>query len=313
MKSTQKIRFILEFAALKCLVFAIRALPWFIAVKFGEFFGLLISKIVYKRFERAVKNIQKTFPDKTPKEVKTIATESFINIGRMAAEFIKASSMSRKKLFKHIEFYNIEEIIKRNNTDGLGGILHIGHFVNWELLGLAAGYVFNKTAFVARPLSNPYVDAQLTKMRTSNGLAKINAYNPFFASFKYLKKGYMIGILSDQSVASSPLYMNFLGRPAEVGAMSAVLSIKMQVPVYPAFPHRKNGKIIIDILPPILPPAQYSQQAVYDLTRKLNDIYEDWIRKEPSSWLWAHNRWKREKHSFKKMQEQNHQNGAKSE
>jgi KDO2-lipid IV(A) lauroyltransferase len=114
----------------------------------------------------------------------------------------------------------------------------------------------------------------------------------------------MIGILSDQSVPASSLYMNFLGRPAEVGAMSAVLALKMQIPVFPAFPYRKNGKIIIEVQPAIIPPEHYSQKAVYDLTRRLNDKYEEWILREPQSWLWAHNRWKREKVSLKKMQTQ---------
>jgi KDO2-lipid IV(A) lauroyltransferase len=251
------------------------------------------------------KDIQKAFPDKSAAEVKEIATESFINIGRMSAEFVKSVSRSRTRLFKRIELHNFEEIIKRNNEDGLGAILHIGHFVNWELIGLAAGYMLKKIAFVARPQSNPYVDAEITKMRTFSGAVKISSYNsPFFACFKYLKKGYMIAILSDQSVPASPLYMNFLGRPAEVGARSAVLALKMQIPVFPVFPYRKNGKIIIEAQPAIIPSEHYSQKAVYDLTKQLNDKYEEWIRKEPQSWLWAHNRWKREKHSLKKMQQQ---------
>ncbi|MDR0646375.1 MAG: hypothetical protein LBG46_05365 [Elusimicrobiota bacterium] len=304
MKFTKKIKFAAELAGLKFLVLTIKMLPWFLAVKFGEIFGFLLSKIIYKRFARTQNDIQKAFPKKSSAQVHKIATESFVNIGRMSAEFVKAVSISKTQLLQYIEFHNFEEIMERNNEDGLGAIVHMGHFVNWEVIGFAAGYMLKKMAFVARPQSNPYVDAEITKMRTLNGSVKINAYNPFFACFKYLKKGYMIGILSDQSVPASPLYMNFLGRPAEVGAMSAVLALKMQVPIFPIFPYRKNGKIIIEAQTPIIPHEHYSHKSVYDLTRQLNNKYEEWIFREPGSWLWAHNRWKREKVSLKKIQAQ---------
>ena len=31
--------------------------------------------------------------------------------------------------------------------------------------------------------------------------------------------------------------------------------------------------------------------------------YEDWLKEDPSSWLWAHNRWKREAEGEKYLQE----------
>ncbi|MDR0734699.1 MAG: hypothetical protein LBG16_03260 [Elusimicrobiota bacterium] len=308
MKRSKKLRFLAEYAGLKCLVSVIRLMPWVLAVKFGEIFGFIVSKIIRKRFARAVKDIQKALPQKTRQQATKIAKESFKNIGRMTAEFVKASAMDKKNLLKHVELRNFEQMLERNNKQNLGAIVHIGHFVNWELTGLVAGHVLKKMAFVARPQSNPYVNEELTKMRTSSGAAMISAYNPFFQCFKYLKKGYMLGILSDQSVASSEIYMDFLGRSAEVGGMSAVLAIKMQLPVYPARPYREGGKIIIEIQPPLTPPAQYSQQAVFDFTRRLMDKYEEWIKQAPQDWLWAHNRWRREKQTLQKIAEREGRN-----
>ncbi|MDR1124190.1 MAG: lysophospholipid acyltransferase family protein [Elusimicrobiota bacterium] len=308
MKRSKKLRFLAEYAGLKCLTLAIRLMPWVLAVKFGEFFGLLVSKMVPKRFARSVEDIKKTFPQKTPREAAQIAKESFKNIGRMTAEFVKASAMDKNALLKRVELRNFEPVLELNNKQNLGGIMHIGHFVNWEITGLVAGHIFAKMAFVARPQSNPYVNAEINKMRTSSGSVMISAYNPFFQCFKYLKKGYMLGILSDQSVVSSEIYMNFLGRAAEVGGMTAVLAIKMQLPVYPVRPYREGGKIIIEIQPPLTPPAQYSQQAVIDFTRRLTDKYEEWIKQTPQDWLWAHNRWKREKQTLQKMAAQGGRN-----
>jgi KDO2-lipid IV(A) lauroyltransferase len=308
MKHAKKFRFRCEYLGVKVFVFIISLMPWNLAVKFGEGLGILISKITHKRFNRTMQDIQKAFPEKSSEEARKICLESWKNIGRMAAEFVKAAGMKEKELMKHIEFRNFETLLKyNNNEEKRGAILHMGHFVNWEILGLVSGYMFKRMCFVARPQSNPYVDAEINRMRTLSGAVMINSYNPFFSCFKMLKKGYLIAILSDQSAyTKAAFYMPFMGRPAEVAPMSAVLALKIQVPVFPIMAHRENGKIIIEAQAPIQPPsAEYTPHAAFDLTRKLMDKYEEWLRSYPDSWLWGHNRWKRERNAFKKMQEQN--------
>jgi len=66
--------------------------------------------------------------------------------------------------------------------------------------------------------------------------------------------------------------------------------------------YRENGKIIAEAETAIYPPqGEYSHQLLFDYTKQLKSKYEEWITKDPSSWLWAHNRWKREKDCIKFM------------
>jgi KDO2-lipid IV(A) lauroyltransferase len=301
-KRPSKLKLRTEYLGLKCLVLFIKIMPWSVAVKFGEVLGSVLSKFLPNRFKRTLYDIKKAFPQKSVPEIFAIAEESWANMGRVAAEFIKCSRMSKEQLARRVEFRNFDKLFEYSNQ-GKGGILHIGHFVNWEVLGLAAGYYLKRMCFVARPQTNPYVNEELTKYRTRTGAKMISSYNPFFSCFKMLKKGYMIGILSDHSVKSeAALYMNFMGRPAEVPPMTAVLALKMKLPIFPVRALRENGKIIIEAQDIIYPPdAKYSSKAVADLTRALTDKYEEWIKEDPASWLWAHNRWKREKAAGEKM------------
>ncbi len=299
--TARKLKLKAEYAGLKLLVIIIGLMPWSLAVKCGELLGFAMTKIIAKRFKRTISDIQKAFPQKSKREVYDIALESWRNIGRMAGEVIKAQTMPADKILEKLEFRNLEPLFEYNQK-GNGGILHLGHFTNWELFGLIAATKLKKTAFIARPMSNPLVDKMLTKMRKSSGSDIISAYNPFFSCFKAIKKGAMIGILSDQSVPSAKMYMNFLGRPAEVAPMTAMLSLKMNVPVFPVRMYRENGKIVAEGEAPIYPPAgEYSHQLLFDYTARLKTKYEEWIKKDPSSWLWAHNRWKREKDCIKFM------------
>ena len=86
-----------------------------------------------------------------------------------------------------------------------------------------------------------------------------------------------------------------MGRTAAFSPITALLAIKMQVPVFPVRVTReKDGFLVCHVFDPIVPPAEYSNQNVRAFTKQLVSFYEQWLKEDPSSWLWAHNRWKRE-------------------
>ena len=263
--------------------------------------GLALTKVMPNRYGRSVKDIQKVFPNKTEKECKEIARESWVNIGRIVMEFAKATRLSKERILKKFRFVNCERLFKEN-SEGKGVILLLGHFANWETLGLATATKAKKMAFVAYPQNNKYVNDYLAKLRGKFGSAMISSYNPFFSAFRALKRGAMVAILADQSVGASKLYMDFLGRPAEVSPLPAVLSLKTGLPVYPISLYREGKQIVVKSAEPIFPPqVPYSTQALYDYTKVLKKTLEDDIIAHPADWLWAHNRWKREDEVKEKM------------
>lgn len=296
-----KIFYYLEYLGLKLLLNTLALLPekWLIPI--GEKVGLLITKLMPKRYKRSISDIQKTFPKKTLQECQKIAKESWQNIGRITVEFAKTTKLPKEEVIKKIHFIDTEKLFADNHK-GQGGILHLGHFANWEVLGLVATLKAKKMAFVALPQNNLYVDKYICNLRSTFGSKMISSYNPFFACFRALKKGYLIAILSDQSVGSSKLYMNFLDRPAEVGPMTALLSLKANVPVYCIDTYREDNQIIAKCTETIYPPqVQYDEQVLYDYTKLLKGKLEDYIIKHPQDWLWAHNRWKRQDECKKAM------------
>ncbi|MBQ6223985.1 MAG: hypothetical protein IJJ58_02320 [Campylobacter sp.] len=300
----KKFVFYIEYLALKAIVLFLGLLPWKLALKIGESVGVFLTFVLAKRFKRSIYDIQKVFPDKSKKEATEIAKESWRNIGRILAETAQISLMSKEKMLEKIEFVNFDRLIKENHA-GKPPILHMGHFVNWEMFAIAGSTLFKNMLSVGKPQTNPYVNKALNDIRTKYGSKMTSSYNPFFACMKALKQGAVLGIVSDQSVISSALYMNFLGRPAELAPMTALLSLKMNVPVYPIRMYRKNGKVYAEAFDPILPPKeQFSHELLRKYTEQLKNIYEEWIRLDPASWLWAHNRWKREEKCRQKMKEE---------
>jgi len=292
-----------EYLGLRFLIFILGLMPENTLIKFGEFMGIVLTKIMPNRYKRSVSDIQKAFPNKTEKECKQIAKESWSNIGRIVTEFAKAIHASKEEILSKFRFENCDQFFK-DNQEGKGGILLLGHFANWETLGLAAAIKAKKMAFVAYPQRNQYVNEYISKLRKRFGSTLISSHNPFFASFRALKKGALVAVLADQSVISSKFYMNFLNRPAEVSPMPAVLSLKTGVPVYCLEFYRYGDKLVAHCSETIYPPkVEYSTASVADFTKVLQSKLEKNVLDHPNDWLWAHNRWKREAEARKALEE----------
>ena len=218
-------------------------------------------------------------------------------MGQILAEFVHLSAMTREQFLKHVEVRGAEKLFhtRKQNT---GGIIHIGHFTNWEAFGLAAGAIGLEANVMAQRVDNPYVDQETNRLRhIFSGVTVYSNHDaqPFFATIRLLKKGQFIGILTDQNAGSSEVYLHFLGRVAAVSPITALLAIKLQIPVFPVVVTREpNGHLICTVEDPVLPPKEYSQENIRLFCRQLTDIYERWITQAPENWLWAHNRWKRE-------------------
>ena len=284
----------LQCLGLKGLINVLAVLPENFIVKVGENIGLLLTKLMPNRYKRSVTDIQKVFPNKTTKECEQIAKESWVNIGRIVTEFAKATRLNKEQISKKFRFVNCERLFQENR-EGKGVILLLGHFANWETLGLATAVKAKKMSFVAYPQNNKYVNDYLAKLRGLFGSTMISSYNPFFSAFRALKRGFMVAILADQSVGSSKLYMDFLGRPAEISPLPAVLSLKTGLPVYHVSVYREGKQIVVKCTDLIYPPqVTYSREVLYEYSKELKKKLEEDILAHPSDWLWAHNRWKRE-------------------
>lgn len=286
----------LQYLALKgfCAVFAL--LPYRFSVRLSRTLMGAARVFFPKRFKRMEYDIQHAFPQKSAPEVHQIAVESWKNMGTILAEFIQQSHMSREQFKKHVRIIGVEKLHRAEGTTG--GIIHIGHFTNWEAFGLAASVYGSDKAVLALRADNPYIDREMNRLRNIFGGRTFYSNHqdrPFFACMRWLKKKKFIGILIDQNASSSQVWIPFMGRIAAFSPITALLAIKRQIPVYPVQVRREeSGNLVCEVKEPLTPPAEYNPENVRKFTRKLIEFYEDCLKEDPASWLWAHNLWKRE-------------------
>ncbi|MBR4682560.1 MAG: hypothetical protein IKP06_04585 [Elusimicrobiaceae bacterium] len=285
-----------QYLALKAVCVFVRLLPYRAAVFLGRQLVGFTRFVLHKRFKRVCEDIARAFPDKSPQQVHQIAVGSWCNMGQIFAEFLQFSAMDVAEFKNYCRIEGMEKLTKAQGVSG--GIIHIGHFTNWEAFGLAASaYGFDK-AVLAQRVDNPYVDEEINRLR--NMFSGTTFYSnhqdkPFLACMRWLRKKKMLGILFDQNTISGEMWFSFLGRTAAFSPITALLAIKAQVPVFPVYVSRDNkGLLTCTVYDPIIPPSTYTLENTRQFTKTLIGYYEQWIRQNPASWLWAHNRWKRE-------------------
>ena len=84
--------------------------------------------------------------------------------------------------------------------------------------------------------------------------------------------------------------INFFEKPALTTTLPAQLSIKFNIDIVPVYIKRNDENNFIMELEGNINPKNFKDKI--DLTKKLNNVLEKMIIKNPNQWIWTHNRWK---------------------
>lgn len=266
-------------------------------VKAGEIFGLLLYYFWKSRRLIALDNLRPSLnsagfhTSKTPEE---IIKENFKNLGRSFMEVVKIYHGMGKGILERITTKGMENL-EEARAKGKGVMFITGHCGNWELLAIALSVKGIGLSVVARPLDNPYLNGLVEKTRSRYGNRVIYKKGALKGIITTFKNNGFVGILMDQAVLSDEGYViDFLGRGAWTTKMPALIARKTEVPVVPIFIKRTAKGHEITLYPEaILSSNSDPESAVIEDTKTFSRFIEDYIKGNPSEWLWIHRRWKR--------------------
>ena len=249
---------------------------------------------------RATKNINKIFPDLDINRLKKLKREMWENLGRNLGELVFAKKLNpydKKNInsFKNKPRFTIEgekylnEIFKTKK----GVIFFSAHIGNWEICPLILSAKNLKVTSIYRHANNPINEKIIQWLR--QGISNYAPKGPSGAKtlFKVLRNNEYAAILADQKLNEGKV-IEFLNHPAKTATAIAELSLKLSVPIVPIYVERVKGaqfKYIIE--KPIYNKKNNKNHSeeLNMLLKKINGIISKWILKNPSQWLWIHNRW----------------------
>tara|TARA_X000000950_G_scaffold210189_1_gene252737 strand:+ start:118 stop:975 length:858 start_codon:yes stop_codon:yes gene_type:complete len=219
---------------------------------------------------------------------KQIIKSMWENYGKTFIEYVFLYYFRKKK--NHITLSgeeNLAQVIKKNKPV----IFISGHLANFELMSMEITKQNIPLATIYRPLNNfflnPFMEFLRRRYVCSHQIKK--GIKGVRETIEYVKKKYCIALMIDQRVSEGEKVI-FFDRPALTTTLPAQLSTKFNLDIIPVFIERdKNNKFKVEFQKAINPKDFKNK---YELTRELNISLEKMILRNPSQWIWTHNRWK---------------------
>ena len=217
------------------------------------------------------------------------------NIGRTFAEYIFLKDFKlNRTIFDHMKINGTEHLedIKKNNETV---IFYSAHIANFELMAMELDKYGIKCAAIYRPLNNFFLNPLMEYLRMKyicpNQIPK--GRSGMREVINKFKNGHSIALMVDQRVGEGPR-INFFNRPAQTTTIPAQLALRYNCKLVPISLKRLEGATFEMTVhqPYKIEKTENTELDTQTITLKINNIIEKMIIKNPTQWLWSHNRWK---------------------
>jgi len=281
----------------RSLIALVQALPLRVAARVGRAGGALGYMLDGRHRRVALKNLTRSFPEKTAAEVRALAKENFRRIGESYACGIHTAGMSFEELKPHIEFSVPPEFIPAPGATPPSRVVAIGHFGNFELYArfgqLCPGY---QCATTYRGLRQASLNRLLQSLREKSGcLFFERRFDADKLKAAMNQPGMILGLLCDQNGGGrKALQIPFLGHNAATSPAVALFALRYHCPLYTGICYRTGlAQWRIEAGPEIPTHANGKTRSTEAIMRDVNAAFEQAVRRDPANWFWVHNRWKR--------------------
>ena len=263
----------------------------------SDFFYFITYYMVGYRKKLVRRNLNNSFPGKTPDEIRRIEKDFYRHFCDYFVETIKLLHISDSQMEKHFVIKNVENA-QRFLDRKQPVVLMLGHYGNWEwvlfmMLQLKGG---EDTVFgqVYRPLNNKVFDRFFLRLRKgfhTTGFKKHDVFRDI-VNLRKANKNWMIGFMSDQKPSGNqtPYQMQFLNQDTLVLTGTEKIARHTGAAVcYVDITCLKRGYYEGSVLVISDNAAETSE---FEITKNYMHLFEQTILRNPSAYLWTHNRWR---------------------
>ena len=264
-----------------------------------KIFGLKISRIVFTyvfqkigpmvKSKKTIEKNLKIFKNDGKLIKDDIIKLMWSNYGKTFTEY-----MFLKKFLKKSDHIKIkgEEILNDIISQKKQVIFVSGHFANFELMSMELTKKNIKLATIYRPLNNFFLNPLMEYLRKKyicrNQVQK--GIKGLKETISYIKNGFNIALMVDQRL-SEGIKSKFFGEDALTTTLPAQLVNRFNLEIVPIYIRRlNNNNFEMEIIKPIS--FKKSMNTKEQITDRLNVLIENLILRDPSQWIWTHNRWK---------------------
>jgi KDO2-lipid IV(A) lauroyltransferase len=283
------LKFRLEYAVLRLFAFLFGCLSVERASTLSGKLWSLVAPLLF-RHQRAIRHLSEAFPNKSAKEIETIARDMWECLGRTFAESLRLNELFAQR---RLDSSAIVPVIAPYVAQGKGMVICGAHQGNWEVgtMGLIQEGVAPFGLY--QRVKNPLVDDYLHRLREPFYPAGLFAKSPDTAMklMRQIKRGHTLAILGDLRDRGG-LPTTFFGQTAYSTAFPAMLARHLDVPLIVAeIVRHPDVRFTLTMQEIDVPRTDDKAADIAVATQRIQDAYEASIRKRPEQWMWAHQRW----------------------
>ena len=259
--------------------------------KSSDLSGILFKKVgSFFRSQNIIKkNLSNIFHTEN-KNLKKIIDKIWENYGRIFSDYVFIKDFRKGKLQQNINIQGLN-ILKKIKSKNKPVIFISGHFNNFELMAMIIEKNGIDLSAVYRPLNNIFLNKVVEKIR-KNYICKKQIPKGKIGTRNLLKafiKGSSIAIMIDQRVTEGSK-IPFFKKEALTTTIPAQLIKRFNCEVVPVHIERNNDyNFTISFFEPL---RFNTDDKFNEITLRLNKWLEKMILKNPTQWIWTHNRWK---------------------
>lgn len=291
---TKKFKNWLIYILVQFFFFLLQNMPRKLAFFLLTRISLFCFRVIPDARKKTIKHLSQVFgAEKNEAEILKMAWTVFRNLGRNAVDMFRLKKLLGKDPYRYVKVNgldNLDEALSGNK----GVIVITGHIGCWELMAGFISSIGYTVGVVGTPLYDPRLDRMLVENRTSVGLKNIVRDTGAREILKLLKTGNIVGILIDQDTKVDGEFVDFLGKPALTPVGPVTLALKTGAAIVPMAIHIQDDNThLIEIEHAIeLEHTGDKKQDRIVNTAKCSKAVERMLLKDPTQWVWMHERWK---------------------
>lgn len=271
-------------------------LPFWVIYRLADIFYVLLFYVFGYRKKIVHENLIKSFPEKSPEEIRRITKAYYHHLSDIGLETIKFSRMTEKQLDDRLKIHNLD-IYEAYYNQGISMIVVGQHHNNWEWSGSMQRFIKAQFLVVYNPVrKNKALERFILDTRERFGAKSLQVNHSVRTalSFNTNERPSSLMLAADQTPpANSQFWTTFLNQETAFFTGPMKIAKKTNLPVI--FHHtRKVGRGRYEVFHYKLidNPAEVEPEEI--LMAYVNRL-EKIIQTEPEYWLWSHRRWKHQR------------------
>lgn len=267
--------------------------PNFIIKGIARGLGYIVATILPYRKKVIQSNFERSFPNASKADIRSYVKKYYLFLANLVMESLQAFSLSKNQLQEKVKFKNTE-ILQPFIQKSQPIIIVIGHYANWELMGLSGSFIPNiQFHSLYRTLENKPINQFVIKNRQRFGLKLIEEKQAIRTIPELLKANTCNAVVFLADQATNPkraFWLSFLNQETTFVKGPELYAKKYNCPVlFGGLTVSKQGNYEAHFEIITTKPNECKEG---EIMTKYAQLLEQQIQNNPPYWLWSHKRWK---------------------